>query len=340
MPAYFDKGFCVRTPSWHGQETLLQDYPGREEAMKLAGHDFKVCQAPVLVQGKRENRPASFSVEGLAINPGEPIAKGFKALLNGTTGDVLNIVRASYEVVQNEVLWDVVDALVGQPNVKYDTAGVLEGGAKLWVAAYLDEPFRIPGDDSLTLPYISAATTHDGSGSLRARSHVTRVVCANTDAMAESEARKHGTLFTFRHTKQVKTRIDEAIAVVRGTRTHANAYQELALSLASLPITPAQHRQFIEQFIPMPPVAAGVGISDRVVSNIEAARLKVELLFDGPTIPEAHRATGYGLLLAGVEYLDHLRGYRDPGSYIGRTLLRSEPAKEGLSNLIRLIAAN
>lgn len=324
MPAYFEQGFCVRTPSWHGQEQLLADYPGREEAMRIAGHDFKVCEMPVLVQGRTTTKQAD----------------GFKALVHSKTGDILNIVRNSYEVVQNDVLWDVVDALVGQPEVKYDTAGILQGGSVLWVAALLDEPIRIPGDDSLSLPYIVASTTHDGSGALQACSTIVRVVCANTKQMADADSRKRGTAFTFRHTKNVHTRIDEAKDVIRGTRGAASAYLELSLELAQLPISPAQHRLFLEEFIPMPLGRAGVVVSERVVSNVEAARLSIEKLFDGPTIPEAHRSTGYGLFLAGTEYLDHLRGYRNADTYLGRTLLRSEPAKEGLAGLIRTVAAN
>lgn len=42
MPAYFDTGFCVRQPSWHGQETLLQDYPETwDDARRFAGLEWE-----------------------------------------------------------------------------------------------------------------------------------------------------------------------------------------------------------------------------------------------------------------------------------------------------------
>jgi hypothetical protein len=62
----------------------------------------------------------------------------------------------------------------------------------------------------------------------------------------------------------------------------------------------------------------------------------VRRLFDpsNASIPEAHKLTAYGLRLAGVEYLDHLRGFRNDNTYVGRQLLRQEPAKAKLGRLI------
>jgi hypothetical protein len=77
-----------------------------------------------------------------------------------------------------------------------------------------------------------------------------------------------------------------------------------------------------------------------VQSNVAKAEAKVKALFDGPTIPEAHRFTAYGLHMAGVEYLDHVRKAQSPESHVGRTLLRDEPAKARLTPLIRDIVAS
>jgi len=65
----------------------------------------------------------------------------------------------------------------------------------------------------------------------------------------------------------------------------------------------------------------------------------VRAIFDGPTIPEAHRNTAYGLVQAGIEYLDHLRSYRNSDTYLGRTLLRDEPLKRKLVPMVRELAA-
>ena len=77
---------------------------------------------------------------------------------------------------------------------------------------------------------------------------------------------------------------------------------------ATIPVTVQQRELFVTQFLPMPPE---VLVSERVERNVEHGRAVVRNLFQGPTIPEPHKLTAYALRLAGVEYLDHLRGYRN-----------------------------
>ena len=70
-------------------------------------------------------------------------------------------------------------------------------------------------------------------------------------------------------------------------------------------------------------------------------RAKVNGLFFGPTIPEAHKLTAYGLWLAGGEYFDHLRNFRSKDSYVKRTLLTTSSEKTNLRKTISeaLVAA-
>jgi phage/plasmid-like protein (TIGR03299 family) len=320
MPAYFDQGFMVREPAWHGLGIVLEDYPGRETAMELAGHNFTVIERPVEVVGKVRNK----------------VADGWKALVKSGSGEILQIVKDSYGVVQNDACWDIVDAIVDVPEVKYETGITMKGGAVCSVLAWLDEPVTIPGDDSPLLPFLNVSWSHDGSSAVSARSTSIRVVCWNTQSMAEAEGKRHGTDFTFRHTKNVNNRIAEARTAIQGMRSAHAEYVELARELGRQPVTREQRELFIAAFLPMPEEAL---ISDRVKANVEEGRAAVRRLFEGPTIPEAHSLTAYGLHLAGVEYLDHLRGARNAETKYGRSLLRNEPAKVKLGKLIREVIA-
>ncbi len=346
MPAYFESGFMVREPAWHGLGTVLEDYPGREEAMRLAGHNFNVIELPLVVQGKSLD-PADprFNQSELLLTGGQRYgfkpAAGWKALVkNGEAGrgEILGVVKDSYGVVQNDVPWDIVDAIVDQPNVKYESAGVLKEGALCWVLAWLNEPVHISGDDSATLPFIAASWTHDGSGSVRVRSTSVRIVCANTESLSEAEARRNKTEFTFRHTKNVMKRIAEAKDVVQGIRKQFAEFRELAEELAATPITPQQRELFVANFLPMPALSSAE-YSDRVANNVEEARAAVRAIIRSNTVPEAHKLTAYGLNLAGVEYLDHVRAARSSDTRFGRSLLRDEPAKAKLHSLIKEVVA-
>jgi phage/plasmid-related protein TIGR03299 len=322
MPAYFEQGFMVREPAWHGLGVVLDDYPGREKAMELAGHNFKIAELPVYVQGHTQK-----------------LAEGFKALVkympeDETHGDIMNITRDSYTPIQNDVGWDIVDAIVGE-GALYETGITLKGGAVCCVLAWLNEPTQVPGDDSVTLPYCNVSWSHDGSGAVMARATSIRVVCWNTQSAAEMQGKKLGTDFTFRHTKNAMARIEDAKMAMKGIRDNHHEFMELATELANIKITAEQRELFVVNFIPMPEEAM---ISDRVKNNIEAARSQVRNLFDHESIPEAHNLTGYGLHLAGVEYLDHLRGYQNKSTYFGRQLLKNEPMKAKLTKLIHEVA--
>ena len=89
----------------------------------------------------------------------------------------------------------------------------------------------------------------------------------------------------------------------------------------------------------MAPISTRPIASDRVKSNVERERAKVNQLFltsgEKATIPDAHKLTAYGLFQAGGEYFDHLRSWRTKDSYVKRTLLTQSSEK---ANLRRTIA--
>lgn len=324
----FEQGFSVREGMWHKLGTVLADYPGREEGMREAGHDFQVIERPAFVGGP--GNPL------YAASPPRHIP-AYKALVKSTDESVVfNIVKESYGVVQPEILWDIADAMMDFENVKYETAGILRQGAVLWVLCKLDEPTQIKGDDSVIFPYGLISTTNDGTGSCKASATSVRVVCMNTYKASADQSRSSGLEYTFRHTKNVMARIDDAKLAIKGIRQSHDEFMELAEELAQIHLTEGQRDLFVSSLIPMP---ADALISERVVKNIDTARAKVQAIFDTVTIPEAHKLTGYGAWNAGIEYLDYIRPARSADSQFGRSLLTQESRKTKLAKLIREVAS-
>jgi phage/plasmid-like protein (TIGR03299 family) len=162
------------------------------------------------------------------------------------------------------------------------------------------------------------------------------VVCANTFKAAELEGDRTGAFYSFRHTNNWRNRVNDAKEAIQGARADMAHYCELAEELLKIVITPIQRERFITEFIPAPPEAL---ISDRVSNNIEKARETVRtILASDTTANVAH--TGYGLVQAAGEYLDHVRGYRNRETYLNRTLLKPEPLKHKALTLVREIAAS
>jgi len=323
MPAYFNQGFSVREIPWHRQGHVLEDYPGREEAMRLAGHDFRVIERPVLVQGFKSNH----------------VAKDFKALVQTGTGNILSVVKTTYKIIQNAVAYDLAELLFDQ-GFKFETGVTLMDGALCAITLRLNEPITISGDDSKTLPYGWVNWSHDGSAALHVGTGTIRIVCANTSHAAEMESKGLKTQFSFRHTANVHARIEDAKAAIKGARATMDVYRTMAEELATIPVTPAERDLFVSTIIGERGSRENAATaSARVLNNIEGERAKVNAVFLSKTMPEAHRLTGYGLFLAGTEYFDHLRNFKSKDSYVKRTLLERNPAKANLNRTIREICA-
>ena len=228
MPADIESMFSVRQMPWHEQGTVLPDYPGTwTEARKLAGLDWDPITGPV------------YAVTG--INPDgtehyEPIG-GWKSIARSDTGAVLSLNKDSYTVIDHGEMGEIVEAVLTQPNVKWETAGVIDSGRAVWCLAFLDEPITLPGDDSLTLPYLAITNRHDGTAACALRATAVRIVCANTFRAAELEGDRTGTTFSFIHKSSWRNRIDEARRAVTGARTEMQRYTELATELLGIPIT-------------------------------------------------------------------------------------------------------
>ena len=156
MPANVESMFSVRQMPWHREGTILADYPGSwAEARKLAGLNWDPVTTGV------------YAFTGINIDATthyEPI-EGWQCIIRSDTGAVLSINRDTYTIINHGAMGEIVEAVLAQPNVKWETAGVLDGGRAVWCLALLDEPVTLPGDASLTMPYLAITNRHDGTGS-------------------------------------------------------------------------------------------------------------------------------------------------------------------------------
>jgi phage/plasmid-like protein (TIGR03299 family) len=322
MPANVESMFSVRQMPWHREGTILDGYPGDwDEARKLAGLDWD---------------PIATEVYGLTdldadgTSRYEPI-DGWKVIARSDNGAVLSINKDSYTVIGHGEMGEIVEAVLAQPNVQWETAGVLDGGRAVWCLALLDEPVKLPGDDSPTLPYLAITNRHDGTAACALRATAVRIVCANTFRAAELEGERTGATFSFIHKSSWRTRIEEARLAVTGARAEIRRYTELANELLAIPVTARQRELFVTEFIPMPPQGL---ITDRVARNVEEARSAVRLIFASHTTEQV-AGTAYGLMQAAGEYLDHVRTARSWETRLNRTLIRPEPLKHRALSLIR-----
>jgi len=328
MPDYFDTGFCVRTPSWHGKELLIpeEERPTTwTEARPLAGLDWDPEQRPVYeMTGEDEDG-----------NPVYARIENWHRVARSDNGATLALNRDSHALVTNGQIGEIIEAVCGQTSVRYETAGSVEEGRAVWALALLDEPVQIKGDNSLTLPYLAVTSRHD-AGSCALRATAVRIVCGNTFRAAEMEGGRTGATYSFNHTKNWQQRVSEARDAVMHARAEFGEFVEMANGLIAVPITDRQREIFVQEFIPAPPEGMA---SDRVKANVEKSREAFRALFESPTTVEI-KGTAYGLVQAAVEYLDYVRTARTWETRLRRTLLTGEPLKARALKLALEVAAS
>ena len=163
MSANVETMFYTREKPWHGLGVQVQEAPTSEKALWLAGLDWKVLQKDIFTEGRVR-------------------VPGYRANVRDTDGQVLGVVTDRYKVIQNEEAFAFTDALLGK-GVRYETAGSLQDGRKVWLLARLPSEYIISGEQ--ISPYLVFSNTHDGSGAVRVAVTPVRVVCNNTLNLAQ-----------------------------------------------------------------------------------------------------------------------------------------------------------
>lgn len=314
MAHYFEAGFSVRKPAWHGLGTVADHYPADwTEAREWAGLSWE----PKII-----TLPKSLLVDGIDLD-----LSGFQVVVRDDTNATLGVTSDEFEPVKNARMGDIVEAVLGA-GFKFETAGSLRGGRAVWALAYLDEPFTVAGDNSETFPYLAILNAHDGSGACKAIFTDVRVVCWNTYSAALARGTAAST-FTFRHTAGVNDRITEAKAALAGARREASAWQDAASDLFNLKLVNEEEAldHFLGEWEPTAyktPKKGQTEISDRSREYTDRGRRVFRsLYFDSPT-NEAHRGTALGLVDTATEFVDHVQG-REAGRF--SRFLTGDPRK-------------
>lgn len=344
MDAY-ERGFCVRKASWHGKETLLDDWPTSwDEARKFAGLTWEptyrdmftqqvFTQGAVIPDGAVILETRADDGSKLAMVP----VDGYRAIVRDDTYDVLATGADSYELIYHRQMGDLLEAYTESWRKagalpKYESVGSVRGGRAVFALLFLDEPYTVHGDESAMYPYAAITNAHDGSAACRLMPTQVRIVCWNTFRMADMAAERQNIGVVLRHQGRVSERIDEAKVALRSIRDDAQAFRDLAGELVKVPVSDAQLQEFIDEFLPMPDNAAPITRERRAERQAE-----FRILYDVSPSLDGVRGTGFGLFQAATEYLDHLRPYRSQDTYLARTILHREPLKGASLRLVRKV---
>lgn len=308
MAANIETMFSVREKPWHGLGTIVAEAPDSKEALKLAGLDWEVSQYPIFTRH------------------GE--IGGYKANVRSTDKQVLGVVTDRYKVVQNVEAFSFTDELLGH-GVRYETAGSLMGGRKVWLLARLPREFIIAGER--ISPYLVFSNTHDGSGAVRVAVTPIRVCCNNTLNLALHTASRS---FGMVHTGDIKGKVQEA----KETLFMADKYMESLgrefEKLRKQKITEQQVREYIELLLP---VEKGAGAA--AVRNVKKLRSDMEMrYFEAPDLKKLG-SNAYRFINAVSDFATHAEPIRRTKNYQENLFMRTYEGNPMIDRAYQFIAA-
>lgn len=283
MPALVETMMYNRTVPWHGLGTKVDEAPTSADALRLAGLDWTVEQKNIQLCG------------GAKI-------QNYKANVRSSDGQVLGIVGDRYKVIQNSEAFSFTDDIIGG-DVRYETAGSLNGGKKIWLLAKLPET-EIAGDK--TEPFMCFSNTHDGSGAIRVCMTPVRVVCSNTLNLALDTARRS---WSVRHTGDLQSKMHEARVCLQMANAYMGELAKEADRLANTTVTRAQLDQILEELFPVDESS-----SHREKENVKKLKDEFMVCYFAPDILK-FRGTAWGAVNAMSDMLSHNAPRRKTKNY-------------------------
>lgn len=285
MSAEVETMFYTRVAPWHGLGTCVENAPGSQEALKVAGLDWKVVQKPI------------FTEEGQLIG-------GFKANIRDRDNQILGVVTDRYKVVQNEEAFAFTDQLLGE-GITYETAGSLQGGRRTWILAKLPQRYIISGDE--ITPYLVFMNSHDGTGAIKAAMTPIRVVCQNTLNLALSNAKRS---WSANHVGNINGKLDDA----RYTLLYADKYMaELGRSIDRLNQIRLSDQKVYEYINALFPLADNA--TEQQKKNLLRMKEDVKArYFEAPDLKHIGK-NGYRFVNAVSDFATHSKPLRERSTY-------------------------
>jgi phage/plasmid-like protein (TIGR03299 family) len=249
--------FSVKEKAWHGLGQVVEDYPTSAEAIRYAGLDYTVEKRPLFTN----SLPNELNEMGESIDFPKINVPNYFATVRTDNSSVLGVVGKDYEVVQNADAFQFFDAIVGgETGIKYETAGALGKGERIFITAKLPDFIKV-GKQDLIEQYLFLTTSHDGFGSITAAFTPIRIVCNNT---LNAALRNHTTAIKIRHTASANDRLKQAHTLMGISHKMGEELQELFNYWTNVRITDKQVKKLIQ--VAMAP-------NKEVIQNLELGLL-------------------------------------------------------------------
>ena len=309
MAANVETMFYTREKPWHGLGTMVAEAPNSKDALRLAGLNWKVLQEPVYTEN-------------------EELIQGYKANVRDTDRKVLGVVTDRYKVIQNEEAFAFTDTLLGE-GVRYETAGSLQEGRRVWMLARLPREFIIGGER--ISPYMVFSNTHDGSGAVKTALTPIRVVCNNTLNLALRTAKRSWSMI---HTGDISGKIEEAKNTLLLADEYMTALGQEFENLRKIKLSEKQVLDYIKILLPMEE-----NYSLLQKRGVEKLRADMKMRYiDAPDLKDVGN-NGYRFVNAVSDFATHSTPRRKTANYKENIFARTADGNPMIDRAYQLVKA-
>ena len=309
MSANVESMFYVRTAPWHGLGTKVIEAPDSEGALVAAGLNWNVVQEPIYT---RE----------------EEMIDGYRANVRDSDRRVLGVVTDRYKIVQNREAFAFTDELLGE-GVRYETAGSLQGGRRVWLLAHMPHEYIISGER--ISPYLLFSNAHDGSGAIKVALMPIRVVCQNTLNLALNTAKRS---WSMNHTGDIRGKMQEAKDTLFMAETYMDELGKEFESLRKKKLTDKQVMDYIEILLPVED-----GSTPQQVRNMK--RLQEDMkrrYFDAPDLKDVGN-NAYRFINAVSDFATHSKPLRKTANYKENLFARTVEGNPLIDKAYQMVSA-
>lgn len=214
------------------------------EVMKKAGLDYIVDKCSLMAKmpcGMKRNNIVN-ELAGEFAHDGHIFRElpNAYATYRADNSMPLGLVKEKYKIVQNITAFKFFDDAIGYGKARWDKAGILNGGVKIYLSAKLPIETRV-GDDLID-NYLVFSNSHDGSSSVNIMFTPIRVICTN---MLNGALNSTNNKINIRHTESAKQKLERGAEVLRIACEHAKTAEEFYNSLTKIKMTDNQVMEYL-----------------------------------------------------------------------------------------------
>ena len=309
-----------RNDIWHREGHPMGDHETFDAWLTRSGLDFEVAK-----------------VDAIAVAPWlattGPV-ENFHFHARKDTGVILGHGTDAYQLVQPRETLEFVNRFVSvDDRFAFDTAGSLDGGARVWALARFRQPQEVAGEKHVAR--LLCTTSFDGTSATKTKLIQTRVVCANTMAVGLGERTptvsiRHNTRFDPQH----------AANELAKAAKEFERYKQVGDAMATVEITATDVSRFFKEILEIPFDAPAKDISTRKLNQFG----DLQRAF-GTTRRERNEASGapihvWTALQAVTRYVDHDMGVKASVANGDEAAARFQSANFGAGETKKQLAWN